>query len=395
MRLQFLRGSRKDGSGPVICVAIPAVLAAVLSCLPPGHCAERPTGSVIGNITNSSGDPIVGAKIMVLNLTSGVLEFATTDSRGFYRVNGLAPGDYKVRISAAAAISAVRQPVQIDPGANRRIDAHLQTVEPGQDGDTILASGSSQHSAPTGAPRSPAIRSISLSTPPLMPFVSNGDLWFTTWADDDYLYGTWGDGRGATPDLGRELRTDCGIVKFTGTPPQLHAEPLLRNAPSDATPSVDDKPSSVLFVDKRLYGQFHSPLGDARIGYMAYSDDHGLHWKRVGYYGPDQPKPENASPWTKDRNSPFRCMFLINMGKTYSLNRDGFVYALAIGREWNWSGGVYLARVRKAQILHYSDWEYFRSAIAGIHDGRETRAMPWPYLVCMRGIRDQPFIIRA
>ena len=47
------------------------------------------------------------------------------------------------------------------------------------------------------------------------------------------------------------------------------------------------------------------------------------------------------------------------MGKDYSLNKDGYVYALGIGTEWSWYGHIYLARVFKDQILNYDSYEYF------------------------------------
>ena len=148
-----------------------------------------------------------------------------------------------------------------------------------------------------------------------MPFTSSGDLWFTTWADDDNLYGTWGDGMG--PGTGRSwsLITDCGAVKFTGESPNLIPTVLRRDVPTQFEPRVDDKPSSVLFLEGRLYGQFHSPLGDARIGYLGYSDDYGKNWTRVGYFLPGVEKPPHGSPWTKEANSNFRCLLLFNYGQ--------------------------------------------------------------------------------
>ncbi len=209
-----------------------------------------------------------------------------------------------------------------------------------------------------------------------------GDLWFTTWADDDNLYGSWGDGRGPsvvslsaqvgpfkesyenrfdgpTAQWSWSLMTDCGIVKYTGDPPNLRPRVVRRDAPDQFEPRIDDKPTSFLAIDSRLYGQFHSPLRDPRIGYIAYSDDRGRNWTRVGYYLPKADPPANASPWIIETNSNFRCLFLINMGKNYSLNHDGYVYGLGAGRETNWNGPVYLARVKKADILSYQAWEYF------------------------------------
>jgi len=52
-------------------------------------------------------------------------------------------------------------------------------------------------------------------------------------------------------------------------------------------------------------------------------------------------------------------MFFINYGNNFSLNQDGYAYALAIGKEWGWSGRVYLTRVKEEKILDYSAYEYW------------------------------------
>jgi hypothetical protein len=343
---------------------------------------QAANGSATGVVTDSAGAPIAGAKVVVLDFYSGSARRVLTDVRGAYSFDNLRPGNHKFRISAPSYVSRVFGTVQIEANNTKRVDATLQTLQPGQDGDTMLAQGVRQQKDLKDTPRSKVIQSISIATPPMMPFQSNGDLWFTTWADDDNLYGTWGDGRGATGELSNPLRTDCGIVKYTGTPPKLVPQVLLRDAPTMTNPQADNKPSSVLYFGKRLYGAFHTPLGDAWIGFLAYSDDYGAHWKREGFYYSGEAKPENASPWTRDADSPFRNILMFNMGKAYSLNQDGFVYALAIGREYNWSGEVYLARVKKQDILKYAAWEYFAGATNGTPRWSETQrdAVPVPNL---------------
>ena len=223
----------------------------------------------------------------------------------------------------------------------------------------LLCAGTLPAQIPKELPRSRVVESISIDAAPFAPFLSMGDLWFTTWADDDKLYGAWSDGTGPVPLTTWSLMTDCGILEYTGDPPKLTATVVRRDAPTQFEPRVDDKPSSLLAVDGRLYGAFHSPLGDARIGYLAYSDDDGSNWSRLGFFLPGETKPANASPWTNEANSNFRCLFLINMGKNYSLNSDGYVYGLGIGKEWDWDGPVYLARVQRVRIVSYSAWEYF------------------------------------
>lgn len=209
------------------------------------------------------------------------------------------------------------------------------------------------------APESPVIKTVLVDGVPLEPFASDGDLWLSTWADDDNIYSGWGDGRGPLSDKEPIPWVDCGIVKLTGDLPNLKPETRYREDETPPLP-INDKPASLIYLDSCLYGQFHSPLGDARIGYLSFSKDYGTTWKRIGYFGENDKQPENASPWLRKNNSPFRCMFFVNMGKNYSLNTDGFVYALAIGTEWHWMGlRVFLTRVKKENILDYNQYEYF------------------------------------
>jgi len=178
---------------------------------------------------------------------------------------------------------------------------------------------------------------------------SEGDLWFSTWADNDEIYASWGDGKGVLS--GNNTITDMGIAKITGLRNTLTGENVYVDpVPNDAQEaySVNDKPSSLLYLNQQLIGQFHRPLEDPNLGYLAISNDYGVTWERF-----------LDSPWTKSAESPFRCMFFINQGKAYELNTDGYVYALGVGKEWGWSGEVYLARVPEEGILDYEAYEYY------------------------------------
>lgn len=209
------------------------------------------------------------------------------------------------------------------------------------------------------ASQSPIIRFVMVDGKPVEPFASDGDLWLSTWADDNNIYSGWGDGKGPLYDAGENSWVDCGVVKLTGDLPDLTPQTRYREDPAPPLP-INDKPSSLLYLDSCLYGQFHSPLGDARIGYLAQSWDYGTTWKRIGFFKEGENPPADASPWLREKRSPFRCMFFINMGKNYQLNSDGYVYALAIGSEWHWMGlRVFLTRVKKENIANYDRYEYF------------------------------------
>jgi len=205
-----------------------------------------------------------------------------------------------------------------------------------------------------GPVQSPVISSVSVEGEPIVissseGIESSGDLWMNTWADDDNLYSGWGDGTG----FGKTY-TDMGIACLIGGLPNLIGENRYLDSFSNSV-SLDEnnKPSSLLFYNGTLYAQFHSPLGDADVGYLAFSKDYGKTWTML----------RDNSPWTKEVDSNFRCLFFINMGKNYSLNEDDYVYGLGIGTEWAWNGEIYLSRVHKDRLLDYDSCEYLVDVI--------------------------------
>ncbi len=237
---------------------------------------------------------------------------------------------------------------------------------------------------------------------PVKKIPSFGDLWLSTWADDDNLYVSWGDGfgpgtyypipaglpaadsaltvrscdgdpvvfcedfcgvfscDGVTPYKPRVLtqaglfRLSGGIADFTGCDADacvrsIHIPTGIPQFYLDADPTQrrGDKPSGLLAYNGVIYWFGHQLMSAPRYGYVAYSVDYGKTWTEV----PD-------SPWTE--NSPFRVFMVINMGRDYALNTDGFVYGLGIHGELTpQSQPVYLARVRKDSLLDYASYRYF------------------------------------
>ncbi|MGM7702002.1 carboxypeptidase regulatory-like domain-containing protein [Pseudalkalibacillus sp. Hm43] len=68
---------------------------------------EPNPGTVQGKVTNSDGDPIVGALVEVLNLAGTVISRTITNATGDYLLNELAPGDYKLRVSKDLFITEI------------------------------------------------------------------------------------------------------------------------------------------------------------------------------------------------------------------------------------------------------------------------------------------------
>jgi protocatechuate 3,4-dioxygenase beta subunit len=56
-----------------------------------------PTGSITGRVTNSEGDPVEGAAVFA-NKGTGGEGFGETGEKGQFRIGGLAPGKYNVRV---------------------------------------------------------------------------------------------------------------------------------------------------------------------------------------------------------------------------------------------------------------------------------------------------------
>jgi protocatechuate 3,4-dioxygenase beta subunit len=62
----------------------------------PATLSQTSTGSIRGYVTDSSGAPLEGARVVVVSaLTQGQRE-VTTQARGFYAILGLTPGEYDV-----------------------------------------------------------------------------------------------------------------------------------------------------------------------------------------------------------------------------------------------------------------------------------------------------------
>src|SRR5919108_5693768 len=66
-------------------------------------------------------------------------------------------------------------------------------------------------------PPSPVIQGIEWAPPgTIVRQARDGDNWPVTWADDDALYTTWGDGTGFPPKVEKKL--SCGFARVTGAP---------------------------------------------------------------------------------------------------------------------------------------------------------------------------------
>ncbi len=106
---------------PVLRVAL-AALAAVLLLVPVGALqAQAGTAVLQGTITDSSGAGVPGVLVQIM----GTRLSASTADSGRYRISGITPGTYAVRLLAIGYLARVRNSVIITAGAPTRLDLIL------------------------------------------------------------------------------------------------------------------------------------------------------------------------------------------------------------------------------------------------------------------------------
>ncbi len=114
------------GGSPVRLILSCCLLFTLMCLLSISGEAQVLYGTLTGNVTDSSGAAIAGAKVEALNTQTGVMNSAETDNAGIYRFYTLQPGTYKVTVSAPKFASAVTENVGIVVNNVRRIDASLK-----------------------------------------------------------------------------------------------------------------------------------------------------------------------------------------------------------------------------------------------------------------------------
>src|SRR5256885_2582310 len=77
----------------------------------PAALAQTSTGSIRGYVTDASGAPVAGARVIAVNVSTSAQREASTQSNGFYTLIGLVPAEYDVtarQIGMAAQKAHVR-----------------------------------------------------------------------------------------------------------------------------------------------------------------------------------------------------------------------------------------------------------------------------------------------
>src|SRR5689334_8678022 len=84
------------------------------------------TATLLGNVTDSTGAVVAGAKVAVINPETTATLATLTTAEGTYQVPYLAPGTYTVTVEAAGFKRYVREGLVVRTGEVPRIDVQLE-----------------------------------------------------------------------------------------------------------------------------------------------------------------------------------------------------------------------------------------------------------------------------
>ena len=123
-----MRRSSKKASGSSIahvCVALALLVGAAL-IMPGAAGAQAVTGTLLGNVTDSSGGAIPGATVVATETRTNISRTATTNDAGYYILSSLQNGTYSVDAELQGFKKTVRQNVTVDVNTTIRVDLKLE-----------------------------------------------------------------------------------------------------------------------------------------------------------------------------------------------------------------------------------------------------------------------------
>ncbi len=91
----------------------------------PNLYGQAVTGSLLGNVTDSSGAAVPGAKVVITEINTGIARSAETNAAGFYSFPTLEPGIYRVSVEREGFRKAVKERVQVLVNTTVRADLEL------------------------------------------------------------------------------------------------------------------------------------------------------------------------------------------------------------------------------------------------------------------------------
>jgi len=109
---------------------IVALLGATLSAPTPVLAVSPITlsGAIAGNVRDLMGTPQMGALVFLYDHRDKLIERVLTDAAGTFAFKGLNPDLYSVRVTMTSFLPALRNGIQILPGAHKTLEVSLSTL---------------------------------------------------------------------------------------------------------------------------------------------------------------------------------------------------------------------------------------------------------------------------
>jgi hypothetical protein len=189
----------------------------------------------------------------------------------------------------------------------------------------------------------------------------DGDNWPITWADDDAIYTTWGDGTGFVPKVERKL--SCGFARVIGGPKDFRGVNIRSDAEQLGQGVKGKKSWGLLSVDGTIYAWFGHADQNGAASQLAWSSDHAKTWK--------------FAEW---RFEEFGLLGFVNFGKDYAGARDQYAYAYSHDgpRADTPADRFVLMRAPKGRVTERGTWEFFERA-------NENKQPIWTREIARRG----------
>src|SRR5882724_9828269 len=89
------------------------------------------TGSIVGTVTDPQDAVVSGARVTITNTQTGQVSTLTSNSAGAFNSAPLAPGQYKVQVTAKG-FSSLNIPVTVQVGNTASANARLQLGQESQ-----------------------------------------------------------------------------------------------------------------------------------------------------------------------------------------------------------------------------------------------------------------------
>ena len=191
-----------------------------------------------------------------------------------------------------------------------------------------------------------------------------GDNWHTTWAADGNQYVLQCDGQGYNTKMWR----------LVGKPPDFYFEEVLNHPGPKEMPPERYYGFGILGIDSAIYHYYSTPdrwYTDPPWNFIGtkiiYSQDIGNTWRNQDGSSPvvfEETDVRNKDNMTffKEDDYAFSLLTMLQMGKGYEKNKDGFVYV------YTPNGGVegkmnqlVMFRVPKDKLLQRGEYEFFVS----------------------------------